>query len=220
MGLVRSRIAAQIAISAHVARSIEGESVVIHPGVEALDGAGPRERTVLLVQRLEPEKATEVAISAWAALGEQRDGWRLVIVGDGSQRSALEAQAAADGVGDSVDFVGFTPDVSPLLTRAAVFVATTPNEGLGLAVVEAMSAGTPVIAPGSGGYLETVGMVEGSELYRPSDAADLAARLRLLLEDESRRTRYGRALRDRQREHFSPESQARATRLIYDSVLQ
>jgi glycosyltransferase involved in cell wall biosynthesis len=220
MGRVARGIAAQISISRYVADAIEGPSTVVYPGVAALDARSAREPVVLLAQRLEPEKKTEVAIEAWAALGSRRRDWKLVIAGDGSQRAALEALARARGVDDTVVFLGFQANVAELLCRASIVVATTPAEGLGLSVLEAMSAGTPVVAPGSGGYLETVGATADAVLYRPADPTDLAARLDLLMSDELRRAAYGEALREQQRRHFSPETQARETLRVYESVVR
>ncbi|MGA0567128.1 glycosyltransferase [Rathayibacter sp. KR2-224] len=215
----RRRIAAQLAISRFVADSIEGESVVVHTGVSEVPDVDDavREPFLLVLQRLEREKATDVAVRAWAA-AERPPGWRLVIVGDGAEKDALIALAAELGVADSVEFAGFQNDVSDWLRRASVLVAPTPREGLGLAVLEAMAHGLPVVAAAGGGHLETVGSVPHAALFAPGDADEAAREISRLLADPERRHEYGRELRSRQRQEFGVAAQTAATVALLDSV--
>ena len=109
------------------------------------------------------------------------------VVGDGSQRAALERWVASEGV-EGVTFVGWVPSAKDELSNAGVLLASAPSEPFGLAVVEAMAAGVPVAASAAGGHLETVGQLPGASIYRPGDASGAAAALRSLLAD-SRRAR-------------------------------
>lgn len=220
---IAPRIAAQIAISHYVASHIDGASTVVHPGVPAgPDGAAAaaRERSVLVVQRLEAEKRTDVAVRAFTASGLAATGWRLDIAGDGAQRRALETLARAQGVAGAVRFLGRRSDVGVLMARAGLLLAPCPVEGLGLAVVEAMAAGLPVVATRAGGHVETVGAVVGAALFPPGDAAQAGRLLADLAADPGRRDAYGAALRSRQRERFTLEAQERATAAVYRSVLR
>jgi glycosyltransferase involved in cell wall biosynthesis len=217
---VGRRVAAQIAISRFVADNIDGPSEVIYTGVDAVPdvAAGSRERTVLLLQRLEPEKATGDAIRSWARVPD-RLGWRLLIAGDGSSRKQLEALAAELGVAADVEFLGFRADSQALLTSAGILLAPTPHEGLGISVIEAMAAGTPVVASAAGGHLETVGTVDGAALYPPGDEDAAARVLDRLLRDPEERERYGAALRERQRGAFTREQQTASTAEVFAAVL-
>jgi len=213
------RVAAQLAISRFVAANVEGDSVVVHTGVTDVPDVdeAAREPIVLALQRLEAEKRTDIAIRAWAAT-QRLEGWRLVIAGEGADEAELRELATRLGVADTVDFVGFQNDVAGWLSRASVLIAPTPREGLGLAVLEAMSYGLPVVAAAGGGHLETVGSVEGAALFAVDDAQEAGGLLSGLITDPERRAEYGRALRTRQREAFGTAGQTAATMRLLDGV--
>lgn len=215
---VRRGLDAQVSISAFVAENIDGSSEVIHTGVADQDPTGGRDRSVLVVQRLEPEKDTATAVRAWAASSARASGWRMSIVGDGSQREELEQLVDGLGVRDSVDFLGHRGDVDGLLARAGMVLAPTPREGLGLLVLEAMAAAAPVIASDTGGHIETVGAVTPETLFPPADAARAAAVIDRLARDEGERQRIGAALQRCQRESFSIPAQVRATLALYERL--
>ncbi|GAA2493421.1 glycosyltransferase family 4 protein [Terrabacter carboxydivorans] len=216
------RVDAQIAISHYVADTIAGASVVIHPGVDSTSSTRPareREPVVLVAQRLEPEKDTDVALRAFAASGAAAQGWRLEVAGDGSELPALRALAQALGLADSIRFLGHRPDVPDLMERAGVLLAPCRIEGLGLTVLEAMAAALPVVAVGSGGHLETVGAVSTAALHPAGDVARAGELLAQLTGDPGRRDAYAVELQRVQRALFTPEHQARETAAVYRGVL-
>lgn len=215
-------IRAQIAVSQHVAERIEGCSTVVHPGVPSRPDsprAEARERVVLIAQRLEPEKRTDLAVSAFAASGLAALGWRLDVAGDGTQRNALESQVSDLDIKSAVRFLGHRSDVDALMTQASLMLAPCPNEGLGLTVLEAMASGLPVIAAAGGGHLETVGAVAGAALYPPENVESAGNLLAELAIDTARQDEYSRALQQSQRKQFTVEAQQCATDLVYRSVL-
>jgi glycosyltransferase involved in cell wall biosynthesis len=194
---VNGRVDVQVAVSRTVAAGIDGPAVVIHSGVQARPDRTPaaaRPNRVVVLQRLEPSKATDVAMHAWALSGLRHQGWVLDVVGDGSCRDALVAQAAQLQLGESVVLHGHVADVAPMLDRAALLLAPCPDEPFGLSVVEAMAAGVPVVAAGGGGHIETLGAVEGAGLFTPGDPVAAAAVLDRLGPD----TQARQALADRQ----------------------
>jgi len=219
--LARSRVRTQIAISSYVAQHIDGESVVVYPGVDRQpDGprSGEREHVVLVVQRLEPEKATDVALRAFAEL--PAPGWRLLVAGNGSQRAPLEALAARLGIAGSVQFLGARDDVEALMRRAAVLLAPCPVEGLGLTVLEAMAAGLPVVASAAGGHLETIGTVSRDVLFPPGEVGAAATVLAALTADPARRDDLADAGLACQRDGFTLEAQVAATDAVYRGALR
>lgn len=115
-------------------------------------GALPREKhpkwkiDALFIGRLEPEKHPCLAIDAVAIARAQGHDIGLTIVGDGSERIHLEERARVKHLGDRVEFVGRQHDVAPSLARADVVLVPSRYEGYGLVIVEALSAGIPVIA--------------------------------------------------------------------------
>ena len=219
--VVRRGIDAQIAISTAVAATIDGTSTVVHPGIDARSAPDTRsrERTVLIGQRLEPEKHTHVGLRAFAASGLVDDGWSLEIAGDGSEREALTALSASLGVEAAVRFLGFRSDLPELMGRAALLVAPCPVEGFGLSLLEAMASGLPVVAAAAAGHLDTLSGLDPRALYAPDDVAEAAAHLRSLAGDEPGRAALAHAALERQRREFSLEAQADGTDAVYRSVL-
>ncbi len=216
------RLSAQIAISHFVAATAGSRCDVVHTGVPRVEhgsSVAQREPTVLLVQRLEPEKDGRTALRAWAASGLALDGWRMRIAGTGHEARLLVSLAAELGVSDSVDFLGHCDDVASEYARASILLAPTPLEGLGLSVVEAMAHGLPVVASDAGGHRETVGAVRDPALFTPGDVTDAAQRLRDLALDPVRREEYGARLQDRQRGEFSIDRQMSGLIRIYERVL-
>lgn len=181
---------AVIAPSQHVAALVRGWGVppervhVIYNGIPASELKStdrtelrrelglPIDRCLLVsVGRLEPVKGVDVAIRALEYLPENCE---LVIVGDGSQRKALEALAAP--FGGHVRFVGHQPqDITLRYLRAAdVFVLSSHTEGLPHVVLEALSVGTPAVATAVGGSPEVLTDGVNGLLVPPNDPSALA----------------------------------------------
>ncbi|WP_194397276.1 glycosyltransferase family 4 protein [Microbacterium atlanticum] len=216
--VIGDRIDAEIAISHAVAASLGRPSTVVHAGVQD-DGNAPlpRARTVLMVQRLEAEKRTDLGLRAFAASHLQDRGWMLEIAGDGAERVALQSLAAELGV--TVRFLGFRDDVPLLMRSAGMLLAPCTAEGLGLAVLEAMSMGTPVIAADAGGHHEILEGLDPRALYSPEDTDAAARNLRELADDDGGRAALGSAGQSRQRAEFSLAAQAARTDAVYRAAI-
>lgn len=215
---VRQRLKAQIAISSYVAEVVDGPSTVVYPGVgvESMP-ALQRGPVVLIVQRLQPEKNTDVALRAFAA-GAPGD-WRLEVVGRGPDEGRLRTLATELGIEDRVSFLGFRNDVSVLMRSSSVLLAPCEVEGLGLSVLEAMSHALPVVASRAGAHPETVGLAGDAQLFPAGDVEVAATMLGQLCADEARRAAYGEQLKGVQRASFTPRTQAEETARVYRSVL-
>jgi glycosyltransferase involved in cell wall biosynthesis len=220
--LADRRLAGQIAVSAYAAERIGGAAVVVHPGVPVVPDVDPaaRRTTVLVAQRLEAEKDTDVALRAWAASSGPRRGWRLEVAGAGALADSLRSLAADLGVADSVDFLGHVADLPARLRSASVLLAPTPIEGFGLTVVEAMAHGVPVVAAAAGGHLETIGAVPDPMLFAAGDPLVAARRLDDLIGAPTLRAEYGAAARDHQRTHLTFGALAARTLAVYRGVLR
>jgi len=184
---IASRLASEIAVSDFVARQLERPpAAVITNGVPPSPVLWQRSnRVVLVLQRLEREKDTFTALRAWHETRLVDEGWSLRIVGEGSERSILEAWAAAQDI-RGVHFAGWAESVTEEHARAAILFAPATAEPFGLAVVEAMAAGVPVVASAAGGHLETVGLLPGASLFPAGDVAAAAAAVRSLKCDSVR----------------------------------
>lgn len=146
------------------------------------------------VGRLSAEKGADILLAAGARCADHR--LRLAIVGDGPERAALAAQAAALGIADRVTWHGLVPGAGRLMPAFDLFVLSSRTEGTPIALFEAMAAGIPVVATAVGGVPDVLG--PGEAWLVPSEAPDqLAAAVggALASPDEARR----RASRARER---------------------
>jgi glycosyltransferase involved in cell wall biosynthesis len=222
--LVRRRLDAEISISSAVADTVGVPSAVVHSGVPSVptDGVGsaPRERVVLMAQRLQPEKSTETGIRAFAVSGLAHDGWRLDIAGEGPLRADLERLIDELGSADAIRLLGFRDDLPALLERAALFLAPCEVEGLGLALIEAMAAGAAPVAASAAGHLDVLAGLDERSGYRPGDVKDAAEALRDLAQDEGRRRRLAEQARHRARTEFSLTQQADRTDEVYRLAIE
>ncbi len=202
LAAVTSRsIVRDIAISQFVADSISGPALVIPNGVPVRPQAPLEAPTIVMLQRLEAEKAPELGLAAFAESGLGGEGWRLEIAGTGALQPALERRAEELGVAASTVFSGQVADTDRLLAGASVFLAPGHLDGFGLSVVEAMAHGLPVVAAAGGGHRETVG--EDGLLFPPGDAPAAGAALARLGGDPGLRHTVGAALRRRQQSRYS-----------------
>jgi glycosyltransferase involved in cell wall biosynthesis len=146
-----------------------------------LPPAGP---LCLYLGRIDREKNLEFLLDAFARVAAERPAARLVLVGRGTREARLRRHAERVGLGDRVHFAGgVAPDVAPLYYQAAdVFLFASTTETQGLAVLEAMAAGRPVVAVRASGVEETV--VDGvTGLLVPEDLDVFAAAVLQVLAD-------------------------------------
>ncbi|GAA1664252.1 glycosyltransferase family 4 protein [Microbacterium lacus] len=219
--VVAATIDAELAISDAVAQAIGRPSTVVHSGLpERIHAMPPRERAVLIAQRLQPEKQTAVGVEAFLRSGLADAGWELWIAGVGPDRDRVEQTARSGGAASAVRLLGYRTDVPDLLARASLLLAPCPIEGLGLTVIEAMQAGLPVVAARGGGHVELLDGLDERALFAPEDADDAAQRLVSLAGDDTGREAFGAALRARQRAEYTLVAQATGTEKVYAAALR
>lgn len=180
------------------------------PPAEPLGPIGSIQRppggpVVLYAGRLRTRKGVAVLLEAFARLRGEQPGATLVLAGDGEQRSALETQARALGLGDAVRFAGAQPRgaMAGWYAAADVFCLPSLYEGFPLAILEAMAAGLPVVATAVAGIPEAVEDGVTGRLVPPEDAAALARALAELAADPTAARRMGAAGRRRVEEEFA-----------------
>jgi glycosyltransferase involved in cell wall biosynthesis len=171
---------------------------------------GSRAFTFVLVGRLEPRKGVDLAIEALARVPEVR----LEIVGDGEQLDPLKRLAVKVGVAGRVLFHGYVEDLRPVVGRADAALCSSRSEGLGIALLEAMSMARPVVSFAVGGVPEIVKDNCTGLLARPGDVEALAARMREAARSRDRLRQLGEAARLHVVDRFS----VRAMRARYDDV--
>jgi glycosyltransferase involved in cell wall biosynthesis len=198
-----------------VPSGIDPVAVEAAPGaraaVRAAWAAAPGDVLVVVLGALERRKGHAVLLAAASRL----DGLplRYVFCGEGSEHAALTAAAAP--LGDRVVFAGFRRDVAACLAAADVVALPSLHEGLGVAALEAMAAGRPVVASRVGGLGEVVVDGETGALVPPGDPASLAEALRGLAADPARRARLGEAGRARVLARYTAARMAEGTLACY-----
>ncbi len=174
----------------------------------AREGA-PREADAppLLVAagRLVRQKRVDLMLDALPLL-PAGSGARLVLLGEGPQRAALERRAARLGLAERVRFEGFQPNPYPRMARSDLFVLASDYEGLPHALIEAQGLGLPAVATDCRyGPAEIVEPEVTGLLVPTGDARALAGALARLLEDPERRRCLGRAARRRARSLYAAQ---------------
>lgn len=171
---------------------IEPGSIVVIPHAVAVPGRRRQDpdpaSTVGVVCRLAPVKRVDLLIDVVTELRRRGVECSALIVGDGSQRAGLEAQAIASGVGDCVRFAGAQQDVLPWLDEIDVFLATSEIDVYPNAVLEAMARGVPVVAMACKGGLADLA-VSGGHLLPDRGVTTAADAVAQLLESREARER-------------------------------
>jgi glycosyltransferase involved in cell wall biosynthesis len=183
------------------------------PSKEA-SSSGP---VVLSVGNLIPIKGHEVLIRAVASLASEFPVVSLDIIGDGAERSRLEALTQQLGTVERVRFLGrqSRAQVADAMRRCTLFALPSRYEGLGCVYLEAMSVGKPVIGCRGQGIAEVVQQASNGYLVGVDNERELALVLGMLLRDETRRRNLGVAARDTIIERFTLEHQAKSLSRIY-----
>jgi len=178
-----------------IARGVEGRNIhIVPPGVDkathrALDDGLHREPLVVWIGRLEPYKRADVAIDAMTAVISAIPAARLVVVGAGSARAALESHTQIRGLGERVRFTGFVSEEDKIrwIQDAAVVVQTSEKEGWGMTMIEASICNTVPIASNVEGLRDSVQNEVSGLLVPYGDPAALAAAIVRVLTDETLR---------------------------------
>lgn len=172
---------------------------------------------VTMVSVLRPEKGHDVALEAFADVRRRLPGAVLLIAGDGPEDAAVRATAA--GLGDAVRVLGERADVMELLDASDVFIQPSRFEGLPMALLEAASAGVPMVATAVGGIPELVSERVGVLLGPAPEAGPLADAIVHLGEDAELRRTQGTAARELYEAEFTATAWVRKYRAVYDAII-
>lgn len=178
-------------------------------------------KVVVSAGRLHPDKGVDILISAAAMIGTQVPNTHFLIVGDGECRRELEQQVMAAGIEAYVHFTGALADVRPALDAADIFVLPSARrEGFGLALVEAMAIGLPVVGTNLGGIPEIVADGVNGLLATPEDAGSLTKAILRLLEAPELAARLAQNGQQTARARFSMERMIAEYETLYYSLLE
>jgi glycosyltransferase involved in cell wall biosynthesis len=171
---------------------------------------------LVTIGRLTPQKRFHLAVAAHGRLQATRPGLGLTIIGDGPERPRLEALARELGTAERVQFVGqVSPTaVADTIGDADLCLFPAVAEGLGLAAIEALAAGVPVVACRDGGGLLDIVQEPGAGLVVEPDPAAIASAADQILSRPGRGDQAARA-GDRWREALDPKRIAARFEALY-----
>jgi glycosyltransferase involved in cell wall biosynthesis len=223
--VVSAHVAERLAVQMHVPRS---RIVVIHNAIEA---GGLSERTrgepwtelgeaepaphVLSAARLVADKGVDLLIEAAALV----PGVRFAVAGEGPEREALERLISERGLDQRFRLLGWRDDVPALLAAADVFALPSRNEAFPVSLLEALAAGTPVVASRVGGVGELITDRETGLLFAVDDVDALAAAISSLIADPALRGRLASAGMAAVRDRFGVAPMVDATVAEYERLL-
>jgi glycosyltransferase involved in cell wall biosynthesis len=164
----------------------------------------------VFVGRLAPEKGLHALIDAWPIVRRAFPAARLTLVGEGPERPSLEARIAHLGLADAIQSPGASPDPTALLAAADLFVLPSREEGMSIALLEAMALGIPTVATAIPGNLKLVTDGVHGRLAPPDDPEGLARAIVAQWTDPEAALRMGREARAGVIERYSIAAVARA----------
>jgi glycosyltransferase involved in cell wall biosynthesis len=235
--LTLRRTAAVIAVSQAVAQSLCSQSVfeakqivTIHNGIDLAKFAGIEVRQtssqksrVGTAGHISPIKGQEDFVRAAATVMQNRPHVEFVIAGEDKSHSrenriALEKLIRELDLDRSVKLIGWVDNMPEFLATLDLFVSSARSEPFGLAIVEAMAAGVPVVATASEGARETIDDRRSGRLVPVGDTAAMAKAIDELLADETERRRLAQNAKAVTHERFSLERMVERTEEVYEST--
>ena len=180
---------------------------------------GIAEEVTLLgsVGRLHEVKGFDVLLRAMTSVCSGPNSVHLVIVGEGEQRNYLQRISVEEKISDRVHLVGHCADVASWLSALDVFINSSRSEGMSQSMIEAMSAGLPIVATDVGDARRLIRRTDllCGEICPVDDAAGLAKSINTLLADKSTRRRYSQAALECHSKFYSETSLNESMEALY-----
>jgi glycosyltransferase involved in cell wall biosynthesis len=173
---------------------------------------------VLHVASFSPAKNHAGLLRIFREIAQAVPGSRLVMVGDGVLRAAIEESVKDDPIRDRLHFLGAREDVPALMQASDVFLFPSLHEGLPVTLIEAQAAGLPIVASRIPGITEAVEDSVSALLHDPADLEGMAASAAGLLTDPARARAMGEAGRRRHHDHFTQEAALERLLQLYTAV--
>lgn len=174
---------------------------------------------VIQVARLDPLKDHLTAVRAFERVRRQLPQARFLIVGEGAEREAIEAEIAARKLDPYVRLAGLRKDVPRLLAASDLLWLSSVSEGIPLTLIEGMAAGLPVVSTDVGGVSEVIEVDKTGFLAPAGNDAELAQAAIALLRDSDLRRRLASAGRQRAFERFSEDRMMEAYASLYQELI-
>jgi len=186
---------------------------------EVREGLAPNgEKLVIHMSNFRPVKRVDVAVQVFAR-ARARVRARFVLVGDGPDLEKVKRVANALKVSRDVVVLGEQDMIVPLLSAADVFLLTSAQESFGLAALEAMACGVPVVASRVGGLPEVVDDGVSGCLHAPDDIDGMAQSLVTLLTDEATHARMASAAEQSAHERYCDSKIVPMYEAYYEKIM-
>lgn len=187
-------------------------------GATARRWASDGEAILVHVSNFRPVKRAMDVVEVFKRVRQEFPA-KLLLVGDGPDRARIENDCRNCDLCDHIIFVGNTSQVEEILVGADLFILPSESESFGLAALEALACGVPVIATRVGGLPEVVEDGVNGHLVPVGDLEAMTAAARSLLEDKERWARFSRAAREMAVHRFEEESVVDQYRFLYQELL-
>lgn len=174
---------------------------------------------IVMLARLVEQKRHTRLFQALQRIRNELPPTKVVLVGDGKLRHALEQEVEERRLTDMVLFAGHRTDIAQILESATLSVLTSDKEGFSNAIVESLAAGVPVIATDVGGNREAIVDGECGFIIHPDDITGLAQALKTILTNDTLRQKMSTAAQQRA-QRFSLDQMLSETRKIYLELLE
>ena len=204
--------------------------VAIPNGVPVPDLAWQRRRDwrvtprAVFVGRLAAEKGLDVLVAAWPLVRARYPEAQLSLIGDGPQRPSLEQMIGTLGMmlgpGQAVDMPGAVPEPSEVMRDADLFILPSREEGMSIALLEAMALGIPLVASSIAGNRRLVSDFKHGRLAPADDPESLARIIIDQWDNFDRAFHMSRAARSRVEQEFSIQAVARQHLALFEEILQ
>ena len=171
-------------------------------------GIEPKEIMLLSVGRLSSEKGHSLLIEAFGKVNKNNDcikNLKLFLLGEGPEKTKLQQTVESLNLSSQVFLPGHCCDIRKYLAAADIFIAPSLYEGFGIAIIEAMAAGLPVIASDTGGIPEIITDNKNGILFQTGNSAELSKKILDLLNSPEKMQTIAEAGRIRAN-HFSEET--------------
>jgi glycosyltransferase involved in cell wall biosynthesis len=212
LGLRRERITI-------IPNGIDVRTFDADPNARREKPAPDAKQVVGIVARLDLQKGFDYLLRAVATLRGSFPQLRLLIVGEGPDRPAIEEIIRRHTLTDVVTMAGQRTDMPAIYASMDIFVLPSLNEGLPLTLLEAMAARKPVIATRVGAVPTVITDQQTGLLIAPADEAALTQALRQLLTDPELRLRLGQNARVHVEQNFTAAAMVQKYRAVYEGVL-
>jgi glycosyltransferase involved in cell wall biosynthesis len=176
--------------------------------------------TIGSIGRLSKEKGYNYLIEAVSLLIKQKLDIRLIIIGEGDQRGALESQVSELGLGDRVFLPGYREDARIYLACFNVFVLPSLTEGLPITLLEAMQARVPVVATEVGGIPEVLDNGRAGLLVQACEPHGLSEAIRVVYNDKKLLMELTNVAVERMATHYSSRAMANGYFSVYEKVVR